>query len=208
MIVGIFTVVGVGLTIKHEKKKEANERYRDKPELIVDKCKVENEEDIDMKLIVAKFKVDENENFKYSEEYKNKSEYIFKDFIFKNIGKTAIESLYIASTYKKDTSLLEFEYGEYLMEKGIINYGCMWDKKIFPEGELKVRLYFHKDIVISSGLSCAFIIQFNDSNGKYWEQPFFENKYNLYSPRELSHKEYKDNISTEETIKYFERQYL
>ena len=212
IIVGIFTVIGVGLTIRHEKKKETKEerkeKYHNKPELIAHNYETENEEDFDMKLLVARFEVDENINFKYSEEYRNKDEYIFKDFVFKNIGKTPIESLDIVSTYVKNTSIFNIKYAEFFMKNGSINYGCMYDKKIFPGEELKIRLYFHKNIIISSEISCAFIIQFNDSNGMYWEQPFFENNCNLYSPREISYKEYKENISVEKSIECFEKPYL
>ena len=194
LIVGIFTVIGVKLTIRNEKRKEEKqerkEKYNNKPELIVNKYETENEEDLDVKLLVAQFEVDKDVNFEYSDKYENKNEYIFRDFIFKNIGKTPIESLDIVSTYKKNVSIFNSKNAEIFMQSGLINYGYTWDKKIFPGQELKVRLYFHKDILIRSAISCAFIIQFNDSNGMYWEQPFFENDYKLYSPREISYKEY------------------
>lgn len=212
LIVGIFTVIGVGITLRHEKKKETRqerkEKYNNSPELIVNNYKTENNEDFDIKLLVARFEADENINFKYSKEYKDKNEYICKDFIFKNIGKTSIESLDIVSTYKKNTSIFDIEYADIFMKNGSINYGYIYDKKIFPGEELKIRLYFHKNIIISSGMSCAFVIQFNDSNGVYWEQSFFENNCNLYSPREISYKEYKDNISVEKSIECFEKPYL
>ena len=99
-------------------------------------------------------------------------------------------------------------YADAFMNDKFINYGCNWDKKIFPEEQLKIRLYFHKDIVISSGLSCAFSIQFNDSNGICWEQAFFENDCNLYSPRKISYREYKDNITVEKALECFEKPYL
>lgn len=212
VIVGVFTVIGVGLTLRHNKRKEERqekkEKYNNRPELTVDYYKNESEKNFDMQLLVARFEVENKTDFKYSKLYENKDEYVHKDFIFKNVGKTAIESLDIVSAYKRNTSIFNMANADRYMELEAINYGCLWDKKIFPDGEIKVRLYFHKDIIVGSGFSCAFIIQFRDSNGICWEQPFFENNCNLYSPREISYKEYNNNISVEKTMECFEKPYL
>ena len=197
VIVGIFTVIGVGITIRNERKKEKRqeekEKHNNKPELIVNRYENKNEENIDMALLVAAFSVDKNINFEYSDKYKNKDEYISEDFVFQNIGKTAIETLYIVSTCKKNTSIFNVKYADTFMNHGAINYGCIWDRKIFPGDELKIKLYFHKDFIPSS----TFIIQFDDSNGMCWQQTFFENDCKLYSPIKISYREYKENISLE-----------
>ena len=212
LISGVFTVIGVLLTIKNqnkkEKRQEEKEIYKNKAELTVTKGNFINENECDIQLLVAVFKVDENINFSYSEKYKNKNEYVYKDYIIKNVGKTSIEELEIVTTNKKCVSIFNIKDAEFCMENGMIHYGSIWDKKIFPNQELKIRLYCHKEMVVTSLLSSAFIIQYNDSNGLYWEQPFFENEYKVYSPRKVSYKEYRENISTDIAMECFEKPWL
>lgn len=193
---------------KRDKKEEKKEKDSNKPELTVRGCNKDEEINWDIQILVAKFDANDNINFVYPEEYKNKNEYIFKDFVFQNIGKTPIESLYIVSNYKKNISIFDIEFADEFMKEGYINYGCMWDKKIFPGDELKVRIYFHKNWIVTSNYSSAFFIQFQDSNNNCWEQALFEQNYNLYTPREISYKDYRRNISIEESIKCFEKPWL
>ena len=208
LISGIFTVIGVVLTINYQKKneraKEKKEKYKNKAELVAEHGSFSKDNEVDMQLLVAKFQGDRELNFKYLDEYKNKDEYIYKDFVFNNIGKTPIEELEIFTTHKKCISILEMQHAELYMNHGFITYNSMWDKKIFPNQELKVRLYFHKDLVIFNTL----IIQFRDSNGIWWEQPFFESDAKVYSPREISYKESRDNVSIQKAMECFEKPWL
>ena len=193
---------------KKQKRQEEKEMYKNKPEIIVTKANFINEDECEMQLLVAQFIVDKNNNFSYSKKYKNKNEYIFKDYILKNIGKTPIEELEVVTTNKKYNSVFDINSADIFMENGLINYGWMWDRKIFPDQELKLRLYFHKEMIITSSLLAPFIIQYNGSNGLYWEQAFFESEYKIYSPMKISHKQYKDNISTKKAMECFEKPWL
>lgn len=145
--------------IPKEKRKTTGKKgeNKNKPELIAKEYKGTNKEKFDMEILVAKFDVDEDINFIYPKEYENKKDYVFRYYIFKNIGKTAIESLYIISNRKCDISIFNFEFAEKFMKDGHINYSCMWDKKIFPNDDLKVRMCFHKKWIATSNISCAFL---------------------------------------------------
>lgn len=208
----IGSIIGSLLTDRNEKGKERRqeqkENYKNKPELIVSKAEFKDEKEVDMSLLLAVFETDQNINFSYSSEYKNRDEYVFKDYIFKNIGKNPIEELEIVITNKGFVSIFDINSAKYFIDNEAINYGCMWDKKIFPNQEIKIRLYFHKDRVITSTFSCAFIMQFQDSNGLYWEQPFFESDYKVYSPRKISYKEYRENTSIKKAMECFEKPWL
>lgn len=208
LIAGIFTVIGVIITNnfqkRNEKAREKKRKYKNKAELVAEHGDFKEDNEIDMQLLVARFQADRELNFKYSNEYKNKEEYIFKDFVFKNIGKTPIEELEIFTTYQKCISIFRIQHTELYMDNSFITYHCMWDKKIFPNQELKIRLYFHKDIIVFNTL----VMQYRDSNGMWWEQSFFESDAKLYSPREISYKESRDNVSIQKAMECFEKPWL
>lgn len=193
---------------KKEKRKEQKENNKNKAELIVKKGEFSNNEKIDINLLIAVFERNTDCSFNYSSNYNNKDEYVFKDYILTNIGKTPIEELEIVISDKRFASVINMKYVKEFIDNGFINYGYIWDKKIFPMQEIKIRLYFHKEKVITSAFSSAFIIQYRDSNGCYWEQAFFENDYNLYSPVKISYKEYRQNASIEKAMECFEKPWL
>jgi len=214
LIVGIFTVIGVGLTIKNEnrkaKKEEAEKRIDNKPEFIVEKSIFANDEVCDIVAFGSPLLLETKDNvikFDYPEEIKNKDEYVHYDYIFKNIGKTSTIEFDLITTNQQKTVLFNYDELESYIKNPMINYNCMYDRKIFPNKEIKVRIYYHRDMQFYSFISSILSILYCDEYGYRWEQPFFEDKFKLYQPHQITSEEYKNHTTINAALECFESPY-
>jgi hypothetical protein len=199
LIIGFFTYLGVRATLKFEKQKYQRElrteRFNNKPEFRISKAEFKSDEEADIAAICTIFKhhFDENDRLviDYNPELLDKNNLIYFDYELKNIGKSAIEYTVVATHRQQNTTLTEIEDFKYLYDSKIMNYDCYFDKKIFPGESLKLRIYYNKDSGPMSMFSSNLILMFQDEYGTYWKQSFFEDRLNLYSPRIISHKEFR-----------------
>lgn len=188
----ICTIIGKKYEKQKEETEKLEEKYKNKPELTVKRIKEKNII-LDMNILVAMFLKDEKGNINYLKEYENRDEYIYRDYLFTNIGKTTIEYLEIVSVNRGKISIFDMKSSDISLKNNFINYFCTWDKRIFPKESIKVRIYFHKNRIINSWFSCAFILQYEDTNSFYWEQNFFESSENLEKPIRKTYKSFKDD---------------
>ena len=56
--------------------------------------------------------------------------------------------------------------------------------------------------------SSTLAFLFEDQNHNYWEQPFFYEKDNIYAPYEISYKELKKAVTTDDAYECFEHPWL
>ena len=116
---GIMSLLGVLLgwklnNISNEKlelKKEKQKQFENKPELYIEK--EDKDLDVSLEVFVGTFNVkyDENENYEivYPKDICNKKKHEYKDVVIKNIGKSDIECLDIASSDKRRVILTNYD---------------------------------------------------------------------------------------------------
>lgn len=212
LIIGFFTYLGVRATLKFEKQKYQRElkkeRFNNKPEFRILKTEFKSDEEADISAICAMFRhhFDENRRLSidYNPELLDKDNLVYFDYELKNIGKSATEYTVIATPRQQNTTLIEIEDFKMLYDDKIMNYDCYFDKKIFPGESLKLRIYYHKDSGPMSIFSSNLILMFQDEYGTYWEQAFFEDRLNLYSPRIITYKDFRIYTTIDTALDCFE----
>lgn len=223
LIGGLFTFIGVRLTIKHEEKqknldelKKANES---KPRLEIIGA-VDFDLDTkkafklhgDINAFVLKIKSFKEEHgramFEYDYSLDEKELHCF-EFIMKNTGLTEIEDICLTSNLPKDTGLMNYYSSEMYLSNKLLSYDVWSDKRYLkPGSSLKVRIIFPKDKIIVSNLGSAIIsIWLKDVNGMVWHQPLFVEKKETEISRLSSIKEFKNATDIETSIKCFKNPY-
>lgn len=193
---------------KREAELEKKKQYKNRPELHIE----QNDEtkDIDISIFIGTFEVNYNQDEKYkitfSKNIKNNHDY--KDVIIKNIGKSAIECLDIVSTNKRSLILVDYDSLNNLVDSESVWYSYCYDKKILVGEKIKIRIYFEKDKQPYTLFSSTLAFLFEDQNHNYWEQPFFYEKDNVYSPYKISYKEFKQKINADDAYDCFEQPWL
>ncbi len=188
--------------LENEKKKN----FENKPELYIEK--EDNNLDISMEIFITPFniKYDENNNYEiiYPKGIKNKNKHDFKDVIIKNIGKSDIECLDIVSTNKKSIVLTDYSFLETLVDNKSVWYSCCYDRKIRVGDKIKIRIYFLKNNIPCMMFSSTLAFLFEDQNHIFWEQPYFYERDNIYSPHNISYKEFRNSANADDAYDCFE----
>lgn len=223
LIGGIFTFLGVKLTLKHEQEKERKEillkANDNKPRLEIVKYydfnTTINNENINndcniIALNIIDFKDDCNcARFFYDTAALNAENLIFVEYEFKNNGNTEIEDICITSNLPKIMSVFEFERKEIYINENLLNYGVWAHKRYIKPGQtIRLRVYYVKDQIILSPISYSFTIWLHDVNGRYWAQnfncPVNEIEISNYSNRD----EFKEAIDIDKAIDCFRKPHL
>ena len=183
---------------------------KNKPELQIDKNNSDN--NINMEIFIGTFKVEYSKEkeykINYSQNIKNKKNHCYKDIIIKNIGKSDIECLDIVSTNKKGLILCDYNSLNDLVDNKLICYDYCYDKKIRVGESIKIRIYYEYNKQPHLMWSSTLAFLFEDQNHNYWEQPFFYEKDNIYAPYEISYKELKKAVTTDDAYECFEHPWL
>lgn len=189
---------------------EKQKRFENKSELQIDKNNSDN--NIDMEIFIGTFKVEYNKEkeykISYSQNIKNKENHCYKDIVIKNIGKSDIECLDIVSTNKKGLILCDYNSLNNLVDNELICYDYCYDKKIRVGESIKIRIYYEYNKQPHLMWSSTLAFLFEDQNHNYWEQPFFYEKDNIYAPYEISYKELKKAVTTDDAYECFEHPWL
>lgn len=189
---------------------EKQKRFENKPELQIDKNNSDN--NIDMEIFIGTFKVEYSKEkeykISYSQNIKNKKNHSYKDIAIKNIGKSDIECLDIVSTNKKGLILCDYKSLNDLVDNELICYDYCYDKKIRVGESIKIRIYYEYNKRPHLMWSSTLAFLFEDQNHNYWEQPFFYEKDNIYAPYEISYKDYRQIVTTDDAYECFEHPWL
>lgn len=121
------------------------------------------------------------DNVKNKDVYNKKEEFVRVEYELKNIGKSLIECVDVISilnhlylfnlSNNKINSLENTIFDAY---KSVLYYG----RKIRNGDRIKIRLWYHKDVIQESLINNALMIGCKSFNKKYWRQ-------NLNAPRGL-----------------------
>lgn len=217
LISGLFTVIGVKITIANEnkwrKREEKKKEFNEKPKFKLKKGTFRSENDADISIFAAPFIAKRDEEnyiqFEYNDKLKENDKVVYYDYVFENIGKNAATEFSIVINSQKNASIFDFENKNEWMENHLINYSSLYDKGNIESGEnIKLRIAYHEDVQFSSYFSATFSILYKDEYGNYWEQPFFERQGKLYEPIRKNYKEYIDMVTTTKVMEYFEQPWL
>ena len=223
LVGGLFTFLGVLLTIAYEKSKDKKEEQRRLKEKVEEQIKarprleiqeyysVEDEKDLDVDLEVVMacikgFKDEGRAYFEYHPDVINKEKWVSVDYVFKNIGATEIDHLYLMTNLPKDTSLFNVSNNEYISDykNKFLNYSVILEKTIKPQQTVRIRVSYITNRVIVSNLGNAPIsIWLMDINKNVWSQSLFAPENKIYNSEKRDYKTFRENNDIVKAIQCF-----
>jgi len=216
IIGGLFTYLGVKLTINHDNKKKQQEELKkaiyERPRLeVVDFKEVgkhrslKSDFDVICLNIQSVNKAANRLEFNYDEKALDKNNLVSCEYVLKNTGLTEIDSICFISNLPKDMSIIELRNADFFINEKLLNYDAWADKRfIKPGDEVKVRIYYIKEHVIAPALSAPIGVYIQDVNGRYWHQPLFAPTKETDNTRLSSRKEMKEYSDVDTALECFE----
>ena len=225
LVSGLFTFLGVWLTIRHENKKTLQEelkRQKEKEEQLLENrprleimgykklTKYSPQKRADASILLCSIKEYKNEGramFYYEESIVKPENWVCVEYTLRNTGHTEIDHIYFSSNLTKNTALFDVLNEENVMcyENNLLNYSVILEKTIKPQQIIKVKVcYSREDKVVSSPISAPIIIWMVDEKKHWWSQPLFAPDNKIYNSTKASYKVWKDYTSVETAIKCFE----
>lgn len=229
LVGGLFTFLGVWMTIQHENKKTRQEdlkRQKEKEELLFENRprleiinykkfnKYSAQRKTDACVLLCSIKEYKNEGramFYYDESIIKPENWVCVEYILRNTGHTEIDHIYFSTNLPKNTALFNVLNEENIMcyESRFLNYSVICEKTIKPQQTISVKVCYISDkIVISNMGSAPITIWMIDENRNWWLQPLFAPDNKTYNSTRTSHKEWKEYTSEEAAIECFENPML
>lgn len=224
LISGLFTFLGVFLTIKYQRSKDKKEEARLQQEKNAELVKVKPR--LEIQEYIAEHDYDETENadmtvllvsikgyekhihhFHYDPLILDKKKWRCVDYVLKNIGGTEIDHLYLSTNLPKDTSLFNVSNNEHVLcyENMFLNYSVILEKAIKPQQSVHIRICYIIDQIIVSNIGSAPIaIWLMDVNNNVWEQALFAPENKLYNSSRSSLKEFRDYTDISKAMDCFD----
>lgn len=223
VIGGLFTFLGVKMTLKHDKAKEIRELRRkaieERPRLEIvnhTNCTKEQEytnDECDCSVLVLDIldhsDIDGMFYFKYDDNLLNLDNLSFIEYTLKNTGKTEIYDISISTDNPKYRAICPLEKRELYLKKGYLRYDVCADKRyIKPGEEIKIRVYFrlNADHELHPGFNLNVWI--NDINSRFWIQVLNCNNNTIENSELSSLKEFKAYTDIDKAIECFKKPYL
>ncbi len=185
LIAGLFTFLGVKMTIKYENEKKKDEEYKNilenKPRLEISEFKAFEDffqENDNNTFGIAFLSIKNFSNsvgrayFTYDKLASDSKNYIYVEYKLKNTGYTEIMNFCITTNLPKNTSIFNFQQKEFFINNNMLNYDVWGDVKYIKTGqEITIRVYYIKDKVVGSNLgNPSLTIWLIDVNNNWWEQ--------------------------------------
>ena len=229
LVSGLFTFLGVWLTIRHENKKALQEelkRQKEKEEQLFENrprleimgykklTKYSSQKTADACILLCSIKEYKNEGramFYYDESIIKPENWVCVEYTLRNTGHTEIDHIYFSTNLPKNTALFDVlnEENVTCYENNILNYSVIFEKTIKPQQTVVVRVCYIRDkIVVSNTGSAPITIWMIDEKKNWWSQPLFAPDNKICNSTKASHKEWKDYTSVETAIKCFENPML
>lgn len=229
LVGGLFTFLGVWMTIHHENKKARREElkqqkekeeqlFENRPRLEIMGYKKLSKYSIsrkaDISVLLCGIKDYKNENramFYYDTEVVEPEKWVSVEYTLKNIGHTEISHMYFSTNLPKNTSLFGIENGENEMcyENNLLNYSVILDKSVKPRESIKLRVcYIDEKIIVSNMGNATITIWMIDEKNHWWSQPLFAPENKIYNSKRSSHKEWKDYTDESKAIECFKNPML
>lgn len=206
IIGGFFTLFVENKKQKHQdalaRKEELQKQYEERPRLELKQFKdLEHgkfSSKCDCECILLNIEgiteKDEIFLFSYDEKALDLKNLVCVEYLFKNIGKTEIDSICVVSTHPRTTSMIELEKRSFLINYKTLCYEA-WSKKRFikPGESVSIKVCYVKDKVMISSISACAAIYMEDINGHLWHQPLFCPTNEMENSNRANYKEFKDN---------------
>lgn len=224
LVSGLFTFLGVLLTIRHENKKARQEelkRQKEKEEELFESrprfeiieykeiSKYSVSEDVDISVLlcdIKDYKIEGRAFFYYDPDVIETEKWVSAEYTLKNIGHTEISHMFFSTNLTRNTSLFGVENGdnEECYKNNLLNYSVILDKAVKPKESIKLQVCYINEGVIASNVSATITIWMVDEKNNWWAQPLFAPYEEIYNSRKSSYKEWKDSTDESKAIKCFE----
>ena len=224
LVSGLFTFIGVFLTICYQRKKDKKEdkrikenlekeEFKDRPRLeIVDfyhESTFKEEENVDVGMLVCcirKFKNIERAMFFYDEEITQKEKWVYAEYVLKNTGNTEINEICFSTNLPKNTSMFNTTTNENVLcyNNNFLNYKVFLNKNVKPGQIIKIRVYFVSDKIVYSSFGNPLIsIWLSDVNKNIWIQDLDAPNNKLYNSRRTTKQNFYAYTSEDKAIECF-----
>ena len=217
LVGGLFTFLGVLVTIKHDEKKRNEEKVgiqeQMRPRLEILKLNsalgYSKTSKADICMILCKivdFKNDGKPMFYYKPEVINSNEWVCYEYFLKNVGKTEIDHIYFSTNLYKNTSLFSVSNGRHKLyyDTNYLNYSVLFDKPIMPDEEFSVKICYVKDsIIVSSFANPMISIWMVDVNGNWWKQEMFAPDERILTSKRTTQEKWYNATNVDKALECF-----
>ena len=223
LVGGLFTFIGVLMTIRYENKKARAEevrRQKEKEEQLFENrprldiigyngvSKYVDDKQADLSVLFCFIKdYKRGGRFYYDSNALNPEKWVSVESTLKNVGHTEINHMYVSTDLPKITAVFGVENGEYktYCTNNVLNYSVILDKPIRPMESIKFRVcYLSEEIVVSNRGRATMTIWMVDEKKNWWAQPLFAPDRKIYDSAKASHKEWRNYTDEQQAIKCFE----
>ena len=219
---GLFTFLGVLLTIRHENKKICREelkREKEKEEQILENRprleivgfekfeQYSDEKKADACILLCKIEEHKNGMFYYDRSITKPENWSYVEYTLLNTGNTEIDHIYFSTNFPQGTSLFNALNGQNVMcyEKHFLNYSVILEKTIKPQQSVCIRVCYIRDKVLVPILDFAPItIWLVDEKDNWWSQSLFAPENKIYNSTPTRHKDWRKYTSIETALRCFE----
>ena len=229
LVGGLFTFLGVWMTIKKKKKKtrqEERKRQKEKEEQLFENRprleimgykklgKYSQQRKVDACVLLCSIKEYKNEGramFFYDESVITPENWVCVEYTLRNTGHTEIDHIYFSTNLPKNTALFNVLNEENVMchDNHFLNYSVIFEKAIKPQQTVSIKVcYISGKIVVSNIGGAPITIWMIDENKNWWSQPLFAPDNKIYNSSRSSHKEWKDYTDEAKAIECFENPML
>lgn len=219
LIGGLFTFLGVTLTLKHEKGKERRELIEraneTRPRLEIERFRGLDETaddktfNIDCNVLALNIESYREDNgrarFYYNPAALQRENLVFVEYILKNTGLTEIEQICVTSNFPKQISAVELEKRDMYINDNLLNCGVWANKRYIKPGKtVTLRFYYIKGQIILLNLgSGTFTVWLHDVNGRIWKQSLNSPKDEIELSQLSNGKTFLDSIDMDKAIDCF-----
>lgn len=198
---------------QEEQNKEKARQFENKAELKIEEVLDESNNIADIEVFLLPFKVKYTDGFKnyefiYPEGIKNKELHKYKEYHIRNIGNADINQLDICAMFKNHNILVNYNLLDFVVNNGSVNYNFCYDRKIMKKDTLIIRVYYLDGHQIAHSFSPTMEILYKDSFNNLYQQAFWYERDNLYEPRMIDYKQYKEAISADVAYDCFEKPWM
>lgn len=191
LVSGLFTFLGVLITILYQRKKDKADlaekereervlRFKERPRLEIVEYSgeklYEEEQDVDLGFIVCSIRKFQNEGrpcFYYDEDIKDPSKWVYAEYEFKNTGATEISSIYFSTNLYRNTSIFNtsIQQNVFSYNQKLLNYSVSLRKSVKSGQTIRIRSYFVSNKIVGSSLGNPLVsVWLVDEYGKMWHQ--------------------------------------
>lgn len=152
--------------------------------------------------------VDDEIHIKYKQELLNKNDWVSVTYHFKNVGNEDILCLYVINNLQKTSVLCDVDSLEYCIDHELFSCSECYDQIVRKEETFSLKVYYHKESVMSGTFSAGVTIAMEDRNRRYWTQSLFTPENKIYEVHPIKYKDYINEIRIDKAIECFKKPWL